>query len=342
MVDENTGYLPVDDRINAIQNLATDRMIMTQAGFLEIFVNNDAQTPVYYDNMTVTRSSGPSMDVYAYYPFGMLIPGLSDFNLSVPNSYRYSAKEIQAEMELQWYDHGARMLGTTFSRWMTPDPLAGKYYHISPYAFCGNNPINAIDPDGKAFFLLPAIPLIVKATAVVVAKVAAGAVVDAGIQYGAQRIAGKSHSDAVRNIDVSSIVTSGVVSGIGAPGVSNAVKTAVKAGAVLLDAAVDVTFEKGLQYVGGSDGNNKSIENVVTDAVTGGMGVLGTNPAKGVLGFVEGAAQESLVGASGALGTGVKKVFELDDKQSDKGILEDDYLIKNQKTQTQNFQLVSH
>jgi len=32
---------------------------------------------------------------------------------------------------------------------MTMDPLAEKYYNISPYAYCGNNPVNAIDPNGK-------------------------------------------------------------------------------------------------------------------------------------------------------------------------------------------------
>jgi hypothetical protein len=32
---------------------------------------------------------------------------------------------------------------------MTVDPLAEKYYSISPYAWCGNNPVNRIDPDGR-------------------------------------------------------------------------------------------------------------------------------------------------------------------------------------------------
>ena len=32
--------------------------------------------------------------------------------------------------------------------WTTPDPLADKYYSVSPYAFCGNNPLNFVDPDG--------------------------------------------------------------------------------------------------------------------------------------------------------------------------------------------------
>jgi|GEM_PF-3283848 len=35
------------------------------------------------------------------------------------------------------------------SRWLSPDPLAEKYPWISPYAFCNNNPIRYIDPDGR-------------------------------------------------------------------------------------------------------------------------------------------------------------------------------------------------
>ena len=35
------------------------------------------------------------------------------------------------------------------SRWTTPDPLAEKYYGISQYAYCNNNPVNFVDPDGE-------------------------------------------------------------------------------------------------------------------------------------------------------------------------------------------------
>ena len=32
------------------------------------------------------------------------------------------------------------------------DPLAEKYYGISPYAFCNNNPVNFVDPDGQDWY----------------------------------------------------------------------------------------------------------------------------------------------------------------------------------------------
>ena len=72
---------------------------MKEAGFMEIFVNNEAQTPVYYDNMMVTRSSGSVMEVNAYYPYGMMIPDLS-VSATYPgeyNAYKYNAKELQKE-----------------------------------------------------------------------------------------------------------------------------------------------------------------------------------------------------------------------------------------------------
>ncbi len=37
----------------------------------------------------------------------------------------------------------------TVSRFLSIDPLAEKYYSISPYAYCLNNPLMYIDPDGK-------------------------------------------------------------------------------------------------------------------------------------------------------------------------------------------------
>jgi RHS repeat-associated protein len=65
------------------------------------------------------------------------------------NGYKYSGKELQKEMGLNWGDHGVRMADYTVGRWWVPDPLAGEYYSFSPYVYCNNNPIKYIDPDGR-------------------------------------------------------------------------------------------------------------------------------------------------------------------------------------------------
>jgi len=50
---------------------------------------------------------------------------------------------------LNEYDYGARRRETGIPVWTTMDPLAEKYYSISPYAYCADNPIRLIDLNGK-------------------------------------------------------------------------------------------------------------------------------------------------------------------------------------------------
>ncbi len=53
---------------------------------------------------------------------------------------------------LDEYDSEARWFYPAIMRTTTIDPLAEKYYSISPYAWCGNNPVKFIDPDGLEWF----------------------------------------------------------------------------------------------------------------------------------------------------------------------------------------------
>ena len=62
--------------------------------------------------------------------------------------YKYNGKELDRMHGLDWYDHGARHNDAAIGRWHVMDPLCEKYYDISPYAYCHNNPIMLIDLDG--------------------------------------------------------------------------------------------------------------------------------------------------------------------------------------------------
>jgi len=56
-------------------------------------------------------------------------------------------EELDRLHGLDWYDYGARQMDGM--RFTTIDPLAEKYYGISPYAYVLDNPVLYIDPDGK-------------------------------------------------------------------------------------------------------------------------------------------------------------------------------------------------
>ena len=46
-------------------------------------------------------------------------------------------------------DFGARLYDPAIAIFLQPDPLAEKYYNLSPYAYCANNPVNFVDSDGR-------------------------------------------------------------------------------------------------------------------------------------------------------------------------------------------------
>jgi len=63
--------------------------------------------------------------------------------------YKYGGKELDRTSGLDAYDFGARMYFADRLQWGQIDPLCEKYYDVSPYGYCHNNPIIMFDQDGK-------------------------------------------------------------------------------------------------------------------------------------------------------------------------------------------------
>ncbi len=138
---------------NKVYRNGTLSMILTEEGYITL----SGTTPTYHyylkdhqgNNRVVIDQAGTVEQVNHYYPFG----GLFGEGLQTSNQpYRYNGKELDRMHGLDWFDYGARHYDAALGRWWTPDPLAEKYYPISPYAYCGNNPVRFIDPDGKDWY----------------------------------------------------------------------------------------------------------------------------------------------------------------------------------------------
>jgi len=99
-------------------------------------------------NRVVLRNDGYIAETSNYYPSGMRF-GESVVSGGNVQPYRHIGKEMQSMHGLNWYDNGARMRQVDIPVWTTIDPHAERYYSISPYAYCMDNPVRLTDPDGK-------------------------------------------------------------------------------------------------------------------------------------------------------------------------------------------------
>ncbi|MCP9610512.1 DUF6443 domain-containing protein [Coprobacter tertius] len=86
-----------------------------------------------------------------YYPFGLQ---QRECYWKELQPYKYSGKEYISFGGLECSDFGARLYDQSIGRWMCPDPLAEKYYSVSPYVYCMNNPMRYVDPDGMDIYML--------------------------------------------------------------------------------------------------------------------------------------------------------------------------------------------
>ena len=94
-----------------------------------------------------TPTSEEVLEVYSYYPFGMLMEGMDDLPPleDVYQPYKYNGKE---SLSANIYDYGARIYMPGIGRWNAVDPLADLAPELTPFRYGFNNPILFIDPDG--------------------------------------------------------------------------------------------------------------------------------------------------------------------------------------------------
>ena len=122
-------------------------------------INGSAVTFHYYtqdylgnNRAVINGSTGAIEQTVAYYLYGGVIADLGTSQIS-GQPYKFGGKELITANGLNEYDFGARQYYTAVPGFTRIDPLCEKYYWLSPYLYCMNNPVNAIDPDGRDVYV---------------------------------------------------------------------------------------------------------------------------------------------------------------------------------------------
>ena len=115
-------------------------------GITELNIPRKGNVTDHQGNVRVVAGpDGGTEEVSHYYPYGAL---MGESRSAANQPYKYNGKELDRIFGLDWYDYGARMYDPVLGRWTTMDPMAVNYYDVSPYAYCHDNSVNRVDPDG--------------------------------------------------------------------------------------------------------------------------------------------------------------------------------------------------
>ena len=130
---------------NVVYENGVPQILLTEVGYVSL---TDGQYHYYLkdhqgNNRVVVAEEGTIEEVNHYYPFGGVFSSTGD-----AQPYKYNGKELDRKGGLDWYDYGARMYDAVLGRWHAVDPMSEKYYGVSPYLYCANNPILLVDPNG--------------------------------------------------------------------------------------------------------------------------------------------------------------------------------------------------
>jgi RHS repeat-associated protein len=132
------------------QALIAPLQTIAKNGYLYIYLSNESQQDVYFDDLNVKHYTGPLVQEQSYYPFGLQMAGISDKalnKLSSQNKFN-GGVELEEEYGVNLYSTFFRQYDPQLGRFSGVDLLAEQSIGVSTYQFALNNPIYFNDPLG--------------------------------------------------------------------------------------------------------------------------------------------------------------------------------------------------
>src|SRR6266404_8681724 len=119
---------------------------------------NQSPQDVYFDDLTVTHTTGPLLQEQSYYPFGLQMSGISDKAINKLNSQNIfnGGVELEEDYGVNLYSTFYRQYDPQIGRFSGVDILSERSAGVSAYQFGINNPVSFNDPWGDFYSYMDA------------------------------------------------------------------------------------------------------------------------------------------------------------------------------------------
>ncbi|MEM9299704.1 MAG: RHS repeat-associated core domain-containing protein, partial [Bacteroidota bacterium] len=142
------GFVPLDDDANgSAMEISIPGQVVQQEGFAYVYLTNESNAEVYFDDIEVTVKESAVIQSNGYYPFGLLHANSWTRISDLKNNFLYNAGSELNE-QTKNYETFYRDYDPALGRFNQIDPLASSFTNWTPYNYAFNDPVALNDPNG--------------------------------------------------------------------------------------------------------------------------------------------------------------------------------------------------